>query len=264
MTSFLTPHLPPILGQMTVSYPRRQQLRRLTAAAHAPRERRSPSAAVSPSRAREMELGCSRCCPGSWRWRAVARCVWPRAAAWAPSLRQRSGDARAAGVRGLAPPACGGLAGPRGSRSRPALPVRDGFVIETKTLRTRGPPCAHGRLGALARAPALALSRRGASGHLRHTRPTGRANRGRGARRIARPPDARACAGHAPSAGDHGRCDDRTSTRRLTSAQCRVDDRIEESTSTGLAPPPSRMRAALSDDAGACLSSAASTSPASV
>jgi hypothetical protein len=96
-------------------------------------------------------------------------------------------SARAADARGLARLARGGLARRRRSRPRGPRPVRHGLRDRNQdaALHTR-PSCTYGRRRGPARPQAPAIPLRGDSGALRNTRPLGRANRGRRARRVAR------------------------------------------------------------------------------
>jgi hypothetical protein len=187
-----------------VSYPRRQQLRRLMGAVRLAAGAMIASiGAVLVARAGFAGIAVSLAAAALVLVLLSRRALRlaGRSRVGAESERQVRGRARTARARGLACRARGRLAGPRGPRPRAALPLGNMLSDRDEDValqpRTR---VADGRRGALARARATALSVRGAACRVRHPRSADRAVRGGSARCFARLPDDRAAPGTVPLA----------------------------------------------------------------
>ena len=210
-----------MLSVVMTSYARRQQLRRLMSAARSA-GCAAIAAAASPLLASAGHAGLAVALGAAAVGLEAAESSRAAPGLTQPRRRRVRGagqaSARAADARGLARRACSRLAGPRDLDHVVRSPSGMGFVSETERLATRAPTLrarVTRRAGSRAGIP---LPRRGVSGHLRHTHPTDRAHRGGGARRVARPPDARAAPDTAPPSAIVERRDDRASARLTTVA----------------------------------------------
>jgi hypothetical protein len=187
---------PVMLSAMTVSYPRRQQVRRvLRAAKLVTGAMIALIGAVLLASAGHAGLALSL---------GAAAVVLALLSRRALRLARRSGvgaDSEAEVRRALEPlarqgwrvAARGRLAGSRGPGSRAVLSVGDGFRDRDQDAALQpGAPRANDRRGTLAGEQTPALSVRGAARRVRDPRADGRAVRGGSARCVARPPDTRA------------------------------------------------------------------------